>query len=166
MVAVLVANTVVRQVLGYSFSTSARRKHPQCARCGLGAQSVGWQDDAKDANHTARDISVTEFRRRFPLGSTQRMVRDDADGHHAGVVPLAVLYADNVQPDVPVGDYAKHHDAVLLADADIVAIMKVFDTTQADELAVIDSDRKVLGVLSEGFVRKRYAGELESASAN
>ncbi|OOW61516.1 hypothetical protein Xant_01265 [Xanthomonas cissicola] len=89
------------------------------------------------------------------------MVRDDADGHHAGVVPLAVLYADNVQPDVPVGDYAKHHDAVLLADADIVAIMKVFDTTQADELAVIDSDRKVLGVLSEGFVRKRYAGELK-----
>ncbi|AGI10241.1 chloride channel [Xanthomonas citri pv. citri] len=50
--------------------------------------------------------------------------------------------------------------------ADIVAIMKGFDTTQADELAVIDSDRKVLGVLSEGFVRKRYAGELESASAN
>ena len=26
---------------------------------------------------------------------------------------------------------------------------------------MIDSDRKVLGVLSEGFVRKRYAEELE-----
>ncbi|CEE38600.1 hypothetical protein XAC3810_740016 [Xanthomonas citri pv. citri] len=44
---------------------------------------------------------MTEFRRRFPLGSTQRMVRDDADGHHAGVVPLAVLHADNVQLDAP-----------------------------------------------------------------
>jgi len=76
-------------------------------------------------------------------------------------VPLAVLYADNVQLDAPVGDYAKHRDAALLADTDIVAIMKVFDGTQADELAVIDSDHQVLGVLSEGFVRKRYAEELE-----
>ncbi|SON94606.1 Chloride channel (fragment) [Xanthomonas citri pv. fuscans] len=39
--------------------------------------------------------------------------------------------------------------------------MKVFDTPQADELAVIDSDRKVLGVLREGLVRKRYAEELK-----
>uniref|UniRef100_A0AB33FA03 Chloride channel n=1 Tax=Xanthomonas citri pv. phaseoli var. fuscans TaxID=473423 RepID=A0AB33FA03_XANCI len=42
-----------------------------------------------------------------------------------------------------------------------MAIMKVFDTPQADELAVIDSDRKVLGVLREGLVRKRYAEELK-----
>ncbi|SMQ97714.1 hypothetical protein PD885_00445 [Xanthomonas fragariae] len=55
----------------------------------------------------------------------------------------------------------KHRDAALLADTDIVAIMKVFDATQADELAVIDTERNVLGVLSEGFVRKRYAEELE-----
>ena len=27
--------------------------------------------------------------------------------------------------------------------------------------AVVDDERKVLGVLSEGFVRKRYAEELE-----
>ncbi|CAE6842002.1 hypothetical protein XAC301_38860 [Xanthomonas arboricola pv. corylina] len=58
-------------------------------------------------------------------------------------------------------DYAKHRDAALLADTDIVAVMKVFDVTQADELAVIDAQRKVLGVLSESFVRKRYAEELE-----
>ncbi|UIE41485.1 hypothetical protein KOJCDNHJ_00071 [Xanthomonas citri pv. punicae] len=39
--------------------------------------------------------------------------------------------------------------------------MKVFDTPQADELAVIDSDGKVLSVLWEGLVRKRYAEELK-----
>ncbi|WP_017168556.1 chloride channel protein [Xanthomonas phaseoli] len=165
MVAVLVANTVVRQVFGYSFSTWRLHLRGENIRS---ARDVGWVRNLsagkmmrKDANHTAHDISVAEFRRRFPLGSTQRVVLEDADGHYAGVVPLAVLYADNVQLDAPVGDYAKHRDAALLANTDIVATMKVFDTTQADELAVIDSDRKVLGVLSEGFVRKRYAEELE-----
>ncbi|MGK9144476.1 chloride channel protein [Xanthomonas euvesicatoria] len=165
MAAVLVANTVVRQVFGYSFSTWRLHLRGENIRS---ARDVGWMRNLsagkmmrKDANHTAYDISVAEFRRRFPLGSTQRVVLEDADGHYAGVVPLAVLYADNVQLDAPVGDYAKHRDAALLADTDIMAIMKVFDTTQADELAVIDSDRKVLGVLSEGFVRKRYAEELE-----
>ncbi|NJC30403.1 CIC family chloride channel protein [Xanthomonas arboricola] len=165
MVAVLVANTVVRQVFGYSFSTWRLHLRGENIRS---ARDVGWVRNLsagkmmrKDANHTAHDISVAEFRRRFPLGSTQRVVLEDAAGHYAGVVPLSVLYAGNVQLDAPVGDYARHRDAALLANTDIVAIMKVFDATQADELAVIDSDRKVLGVLSEGFVRKRYAEELE-----
>jgi CIC family chloride channel protein len=165
MVAVLVANTVVRQVFGYSFSTWRLHLRGENIRS---ARDVGWVRNLsagkmmrKDANHTAHDTTVSEFRRRFPLGSTQRVVLEDAAGHYAGVVPLAVLYADNVQADAPVSDYAKHRDAALLADTDIVAVMKVFDATQADELAVIDAQRKVLGVLSESFVRKRYAEELE-----
>ncbi|PPU00766.1 chloride channel protein [Xanthomonas arboricola pv. juglandis] len=165
IVAVLVANTVVRQVFGYSFSTWRLHLRGENIRS---ARDVGWVRNLsagkmmrKDANHTAHDTTVSEFRRRFPLGSTQRVVLEDAAGHYAGVVPLAVLYADNVQADAPVSDYAKHRDAALLADTDIVAVMKVFDVTQADELAVIDAQRKVLGVLSESFVRKRYAEELE-----
>ncbi|MBB4755511.1 chloride channel protein [Xanthomonas arboricola] len=165
MVAVLVANTVVRQVFGYSFSTWRLHLRGENIRS---ARDVGWVRNLsagkmmrKDANHTAHDTTVSEFRRRFPLGSTQRVVLEDAAGHYAGVVPLAVLYADNVQADAPVSDYASHRDAALVADTDIVAVMKVFDATQADELAVIDAQRKVLGVLSESFVRKRYAEELE-----
>ncbi|MBB5881753.1 CIC family chloride channel protein [Xanthomonas arboricola] len=165
MVAVLVANTVVRQVFGYSFSTWRLHLRGENIRS---ARDVGWVRNLsagkmmrKDANHTAHDTTVSEFRRRFPLGSTQRVVLEDAAGHYAGVVPLAVLYADNVQADAPVSNYASHRDAALLADTDIVAVMKVFDATQADELAVIDAQRKVLGVLSESFVRKRYAEELE-----
>ncbi len=115
----------------------------------------------KDANHTAHDTSVAEFPAAVPLGSTQRMVPEDAHGHYAGVVPLAVLHADNVQLDALLGNYAKHRAAALLANTDIVAIMEVFDTPQADELAVIDSDGKVLSVLWEGLVRKRYAEELK-----
>ncbi|ATS85176.2 hypothetical protein XcfCFBP6991P_15580 [Xanthomonas citri pv. phaseoli var. fuscans] len=55
----------------------------------------------KDANHTAHDTSVAEFPAAVPVGSTQRMVPEDAHGHYAGEVPLAVLHADNVQLDAP-----------------------------------------------------------------
>ncbi len=46
---------------------------------------------------------------------------------------------------------------------DIVEIMRRFDASGADELAVLDDDRKVLGILSESFVRRRYAEELEKS---
>jgi CIC family chloride channel protein len=41
--------------------------------------------------------------------------------------------------------------------------MARFDADQVDELAVVDADGVVLGVLSERFARKRYAEELEKA---
>lgn len=165
MAAVLVANTVVRQVFGYSFSTWRLHLRGESIRS---ARDVGWVRNLsagkmmrKDANHTPETTSVAEFRRRFPLGSTQRVVLEDDAGHYAGIVPLAAIYGDRVRADATVGEYAQHRDAALTANTDIVSIMKVFDATQADELAVVDTDRKVLGVLSEGFVRKRYAEELE-----
>lgn len=46
---------------------------------------------------------------------------------------------------------------------DIVTVMKRFDASGADELAVLDSDRHVVGILSESYVRRRYAEELEKA---
>ena len=44
---------------------------------------------------------------------------------------------------------------------DIVKVMAVFDAATADELAVVSADQKVLGLLSETYVRKRYAEEIE-----
>lgn len=39
--------------------------------------------------------------------------------------------------------------------------MRQLDASQSDELAVVDPQRHVLGVLSARFVRKRCAEELE-----
>jgi CIC family chloride channel protein len=50
---------------------------------------------------------------------------------------------------------------MLRSNQDIGAVMKAFDAAQTDELAVVDGDQRVIGVLSEAFVRKRYAEELE-----
>ena len=38
--------------------------------------------------------------------------------------------------------------------------MRAFDRTGSDELAVVAGDRRVLGVLSETYVLRRYAEEL------
>lgn len=41
--------------------------------------------------------------------------------------------------------------------------MEMFDSSEADDLAVVDGTGRVLGLITEKFVRKRYAEELERA---
>lgn len=41
--------------------------------------------------------------------------------------------------------------------------MKAFDESEVDDLAVLDLERRVLGSLSERFVRRRYAEEIEKS---
>ncbi|MXV08685.1 MULTISPECIES: chloride channel protein [unclassified Xanthomonas] len=165
MVAVLVANTIVRQIFGYSFSTWRLHLRGETIRS---ARDVGWVKHLsagrmmqKDVHPLAATTSVAEFRRRFPLGSGTRVVLEDESGHYAGLVTLAAAYADGVNADAAIVDYAGNRDVALPADTDVVTAMRQFDLTQSDELAVVDDQGKVLGVLSESFVRKRYAEELD-----
>ncbi len=60
-----------------------------------------------------------------------------------------------------IGELAENRDVSLSPAADVVSVMQRFDQTQADELAVVGADGQVLGVVSEAFVRKRYAEELD-----
>ncbi|MBO9827555.1 chloride channel protein [Xanthomonas sp. A2111] len=165
MVAVLVANTIVRQIFGYSFSTWRLHLRGETIKS---ARDVGWVKHLsagrmmqKDVHPLAATTSVAEFRRRFPLGSGTRVVLEDESGHYAGLVTLAAAYADGVNADAAIVDYAGNRDVALPADTDVVTAMRQFDLTQSDELAVVDEQGKVLGVLSESFVRKRYAEELD-----
>lgn len=54
-------------------------------------------------------------------------------------------------------------DISLRADADIRAILPLFDKAAADELAVVDESGLVLGVLTEKHARRRYFEEIESS---
>ena len=74
---------------------------------------------------------------------------------------LADIYAERVKPQSTVAEYPQSRDLALAVDADAVACMRQFDSSQSDELAVVDAQHHVLGILSERFVRKRYAEELE-----
>jgi CIC family chloride channel protein len=162
--AILVSSTVTRRVFGFSFSTW--RLHLRGAEI-RSARDVGWVRNLtamammRKTDTLPASMSVADMRRRMPLGSATRVVLADADGRYAGIVVVADLYADLVKPDAPGADYARNRDVALSADADARAAMRQFDASQSDELAVVDPQRQVLGVLSERFVRKRYAEELE-----
>jgi CIC family chloride channel protein len=56
---------------------------------------------------------------------------------------------------------AASRDITLSPEINIEQIMQIFDRTETEELAVVDADRKVLGLLAEAYVSRRYAKELE-----
>ena len=165
MAAVLVSGTVTRQAFGYSFSTW--RLHLRGGTI-TSARDVGWtaamtagQMMRRGANTLDAATRVEDARKRFPLGSATRVALLDAAGHYAGIVPVAACYADGARPDTAIGDFADRRSVAIAAGADVLAVMRRFDETQTDEMAVVDAQGHLLGILSEAFVRKRYAEELD-----
>ncbi len=166
LTASITASLIVRETFGYSFSTWRLHLRGETIRS---AHDVAWLRNLTagrmmrgDAATIAAGASIEEFRRRFPLGSTRRVVALDDAGHYAGIVHLSAAYADPGQTG-PVGDLAITRDAWLTPAMTIKEIMHVFDDTETDELAVLDETGDVLGVLSEGYATRRYAEELEKA---
>ncbi|HEU4960000.1 MAG TPA: chloride channel protein [Sphingomonas sp.] len=163
----LVASTLVRELFGYSFSTWRFHLRGETIKS---ARDVGWMKTLtagrmmrRQANATPAAISIAEFRRRFPLGSTSRVVLTDEHEGYAGIALTARAYAEGADADATIGSVAVHPEVALTPDMDMAGIMRLFDTTGADELAVVGHDGQVLGLLSESFVRRRYAEELEKA---
>lgn len=167
LAASLVSSTIVRETFGYFFSTWRLHLRGETIKS---ARDVGWVKTLtagrmmrRETRATSADITVTEFRRRFPLGSTSRVVLIDATDHYIGIALTAAGFAEGVDLDATIGTIAVNRDAVLTPEMDIQAVMATFDATGTDELAVLDDAGLVLGLLSETFVRRRYAEELEKA---
>ena len=163
----LVASTIVRETFGYSFSTWRLHLRGETIKS---ARDVGWVRTLtagrmmrKVERATPARITVAEFRRQFPLGSTSRVVVVDEQDRYAGIVQTASAFAEGVAPTDAVGALAIHREQRLAPDADIKAVMAVFDAAGADEMAVVADDGIVLGILSESYVRRRYAEELDKS---
>lgn len=163
----LVASAIVRERFGYSFSTwrlHLRGETIKSARdIGRVRALTAGRMMRREAQATPVDMNIAAFRHRFPLGSANRAVLVDAEGRYKGIVVPAAAYADGLDESALVTTLAEASLAPLSPDADIAAVMARFDADQVDELAVVDGDGLVLGVLSERFARKRYAEELEKA---
>ncbi|ASE51487.1 TPA: chloride channel protein [Stenotrophomonas maltophilia] len=165
MSAVLVSSTLVRQWFGYSFSTWRMHLRGETIKS---ARDVGWVQSLnagrlmrKGVATAPADLDAAAFCQRFPLGSGSRVILIDSEGHYAGIVQIPRVYGDGVKPETTIGELAENRDVSLPPAADVVSVMQRFDQTQADELAVVAADGQVLGVVSEAFVRKRYAEELD-----
>lgn len=165
--AALCASTFVRETFGFSFSTWRLHTRGETIRS---ARDIGWMKALTAGRLMRRGvptaegiITISEFRRRFPLGSTGRVVLTDAGGKYAGLVPTALAYGGSINADAPISSLAILADCALSADQNVSVLMKMFDEHEADDLVVVDDEGAVLGLVSEKYVRRRYLEEIEKS---
>jgi CIC family chloride channel protein len=165
--AALCASTVVRETFGFSFSTWRLHTRGETIRS---ARDVGWlrtltagkmmQRGAETAPTTT---PISEFRRRFPLGSTNKVVVVDQTERYSGIIDTAKAFDAAIPAETEIASIAVLEDVSLRPQQDVRAVIETFDLSEADYLAVVDENGNVLGTLSEQFVHRRYADEVEKA---
>ena len=167
LAASLVSSTIVRTLFGYSFSTWRLHLRGQPIKS---ARDVGWvrmltagRMMRSEVKKVEQGVTAAEFRRRFPLGSASRVAMVDGEDRYAGIITPAAVFAESIAEDLPVETLAHAQEVWLVPQMHIGEVMARFDEAQSDELAVLDPDRRILGMLTENFVRRRYADELEKA---
>ena len=78
-------------------------------------------------------------------------------------MPTSSAYASELDEATRVSSLATLTDVALRPEADVTEVMKTFEATESDDLAVIDEQGCLLGRLSERHVHRRYTDELEKA---
>ena len=167
LAACLVSSTIVRELFGYSFSTWRLHLRGETIKS---ARDVSWTKALTAGRMMRRGtaiapaaITIAELRRRFPLGATSRVILIGEDERYAGIVSTAAAFAEGTDLEAAAGTLAHATDTALSPDMDLAAVMKAFDAAETDELAVLDADAHVLGIVTEVFVHRRYAEELDKA---
>jgi chloride channel protein, CIC family len=165
--AAVCASTLVRETFGFSFSTWRLHTRGENIRS---ARDIGWMRALtvgkmmqRGAETAPESTTIGEFRRRFPLGSTSKVVLTDEAGRYFGIVETAKAFDAAASEDQSVGELATLRETAPGPALDVRAAITLFDLSEADYLAVIDDDGQVLGTLSERFVHRRYADEVEKA---
>ena len=158
---------MVRETFGFSFSTWRMHTRGESIRS---ARDVGWARNLTAGKMMQRApdsvpaaMKVEDFRRRFPLGSTSRVVVTGPEGGYAGMVETAKAFAPDVQPDSEIASIAGLQDVTLGPAQDVRTVMEIFDASEAPYLAVVSDKGEVVGTLAERFVHRRYANEMEKA---
>lgn len=167
VVAGLCASTIVRETFGFSFSTWRLHTRGETIRS---ARDIGWVRNLtagkmmqRSPETVAATASVAEFRRRFPLGSTGRVVVVDSADCYSGLIDTVRAFDPGLDENMEVGALAISDDPTLRPSDDVRSVMLSFDQSEAPYLAVIGDDGQLLGTLSERFVHRRYAEEVEKA---
>jgi CIC family chloride channel protein len=167
LTAALISSACTRELFGYSFSTWRLHLRGSNVRS---PRDIGWMLTLtagrvmrKDWVAAQDEMSVAEFRARIPLGSASKAVVTDAQGHYRGIVTTASVYRPDLDAATPIGEIATQADTTLTSATGIGPMLRAFDEASADELAVVDDQGKVIGVVTEKHARRRYFEEIESS---
>jgi len=167
LTATLASSALTREMFGYSFSTWRLHLRGSTIRSprDIGRLMTLTAGRIMRTDWVAVDnaMSVGEFRAQVPLGKTAKAILVDREGHYRGIVPTAAVFHPDLDTAAPVADLAIHAGVVLRTTMDIRSVLKLFDEAAADELAVIDGQDKVIGVVGERHARRRYFEALETS---
>ena len=167
LIAVIIAAQVTREGFGYSFATWRFHLRGETIRS---AADVGWMRELTVGSMMRQDVptvhastTIENFREAFPLGSAAYVVAVDEDDHYVGIIAMADAHSAENSPDMAVKDLLHFADDLLLPGMAVKEAVLAFDRAEAEALAVVDSyrDRKVVGLLTEAYVLRRYAAALE-----
>ena len=163
--AALCCSTIIRDKFGYSFSTWRLHLRGEAVR---NPRDIGWMRSMtavllmrKNPTQMSEHASIADLREQVPLGSTSRVFLVDDHGDYRGIVPTAQAYIETLDVDTPLSQLAKQTEVYVRPDMDISAILRVFEDFGVDDLAVVDEAHRLLGMLTEKYVNRRYAEELE-----
>ncbi|WP_026791969.1 chloride channel protein [Pleomorphomonas oryzae] len=170
LAASIVSAVVVRETFGYSFSTWRLHLRGETIRS---AHDIGRMRSLtvsrmmrSDVRTVSATLTLDAFRSIFPLGSTQRAIAVDGNGGYAGIMVVADAYAAGTSEGRgEIAPLLRHRDAMLQPSMNVSEAAELFDAAKAEELAVVDSrqSRRVIGLLTEQYLMRRYAEELDKA---
>jgi len=167
VVASTVCALIVRELFGYSFATWRFHLRGEAIR---GPQDIGWVRQMSAASLMRTDFEnalttmpIGEAQKLFSPAQVRQVVLRDANGIYAGIVAAATLHSVANQDDEPLGSLAQQQDECLLPTTSVREILKAFERSEADVLAVVDraDHRAAIGTLSESHVLRTYGEELE-----
>jgi len=164
---VIISAQVTREVFGYSFATWRFHLRGETIRS---AADVGWMRDLTVEKMMRQDVqtvhaasSVAAFREAFPLSSTAYVIAVDEHDRYVGLVFVADAHAAEAAQDTSIKDLLHYREDMLLPGMAVKEAVLAFDRAEAEALAVVDSflDRRVVGLLTEAYVLRRYSAALE-----
>lgn len=167
LIAVIVSTQVTRDLFGYSFATWRFHLRGETIRS---AADIGRIRDLtvqrlmrQDVRTVPADMTIADFLHAFPPGSTGQVIAVEDDGRYAGMVIVAEANTVALANGGTVRNILHFKDDVLFPGMNVQEAVAVFDRTEAEALAVIESraTRKILGLLSEAYALRRYSTELE-----
>ncbi|MDX6807289.1 chloride channel protein [Terrihabitans rhizophilus] len=169
LTAAIVSGLTVRELFGYSFSTWRLHLRGETIRS---AHDVGWLRNLTVERLMKRGVTLIredqpleEIRAAFPLGSAERLIAVNGTGQYAGVLYLPDAFSPDDESARTVGDLLRSQSDVVTPGMTVKEAIAVFDRTEAEELAVVDSGLRCVGLLSESHAVRRYADELDRARA-
>ncbi|MBB2970536.1 chloride channel protein [Mesorhizobium sp. RMAD-H1] len=170
LAASIMSAILVRETFGYSFSTWRFHLRGETIRS---AHDISWMRDLsvgrmmrENIRTIPCDMTVAQFREEVPLGSVQRIIAVEGDKKYVGMLIVAEVHALRPDPsndEQPVSELIKYRDIMLLPTMNVKVAAEMFAKTGSEELAVVDdyNSRRVCGLLTEGYLLRRYAEELD-----